>query len=187
MKNILPPLDRSRCGLMVIDVQDCLIPSIDRGCEIVQSIAKAIKGCEILGLPIVVTEQYPKGLGPTTMGVRMAFANGMPEPLIKTTFSCLGDKAIHDHVLALPVEQWILVGLEAHICVLQTAKDLARAGRQVTVLNDAITSRSVFDFSTAIAELRDAGIRVTCTEALLFELVNDSKSPEFRAISQLVK
>lgn len=181
-----PFLDRSHTGLMVIDVQDCLVAAVDRGCEIVQSIATVIRGCNLLKLPIVVSEQYPKGLGPTTMGIKMAFEE---EPLTftKTAFSCFGDPKFREYIQTSPVKHWILTGMEAHVCVLQTAKDLIHEGLQVTVLNDAITSRSVFDFSTAIAELRDNGVRVTCTETALFELLKDASAPEFKAISQLIK
>lgn len=187
MKGNVTFLNRSRAGLMVIDVQDCLVAVVDRSCEVIHAIAKAVKGCRILGLPIVVTEQYPKGLGHTTAGVQAAFLEGMPEVYTKTSFSCLGEEANRNAFLAMPVEQWILVGFEAHICVLQTAKDLKCCGKEVIVLNDAITSRSIFDFSTAIAEMRDMGVRVTSTETALFELVGSASSAEFKAISQLVK
>lgn len=187
MSRTICSLDRKRAGLLVIDVQDCLVAAVDRGCEIVQSIVMAIKGCEILGLPIYVSEQYPKGLGPTTHGIAMAFEGGMPKVFEKTSFSCLGNETLKRELLEAPIDQWILVGMEAHVCVLQTAKDLLKAGKEVVVLNDAITSRSVFDFSTAIAELRDMHARVTCTEAALFELLGDASAAEFKAISHLVR
>lgn len=180
-------LDRQRAGLLVIDVQEALVACVDRAVEVVQTLCAAIQGCQILGLPIVVTEQYPKGLGPTTMAVQAAMGEDFPVPFVKTTFSCLADPRIKEAVLSMPVDQWILTGFEAHICVLQTAKDLLKEKKSVIVLNDAITSRSVFDFSTAIAELRDLGVRVTCTEAVLFELLGSSQAPEFKAISNLVK
>ncbi|MFA6916918.1 MAG: isochorismatase family protein [Parachlamydiales bacterium] len=188
MKQRVSFLDRAHTGLLVIDVQDCLVAAVDRGCEVVQNIATAVRGCSLLKLPIIISEQYPKGLGPTTLGVKMAFEEGTDLQIFtKTTFSCLGDSKFREYILSCPVKQWILVGMEAHVCVLQTAKDLLREGLEVTVLNDSITSRSVFDFSTAIAELRDCGARVTCTEAALFELLKDSQASEFKAISQLIR
>lgn len=180
-------LDRAHAGLLVIDVQECLVAAVDRGCEVVQNIATAIRGCSLLKLPIIVSEQYPKGLGPTTLGIKMAFEDPQPLTFTKTSFSCMGDPKFREYILSSPIKQWILVGMEAHVCVLQTAKDLIKEGLQVTVLNDSITSRSVFDFSTAIAELRDCGARVACTETALFELLKDSNAPEFKAISQLIR
>lgn len=86
-----------------------------------------------------------------------------------------------------PTDQWVLIGIEAHVCVLQTAKDLIAEGKQVVVLNDAIGSRSIYDFSTAIAEMRDCGVRITSTETILFELLRNSQAAEFKAMSQLIK
>ena len=106
---------------------------------------------------------------------------------MKTTFSGLDDSAFLTHVMSCPYTQWIVAGIEAHICVLQTAKSLLKAQKQVVVLNDAISSRSIYDFSTAIAEMRDAGVRVTCSETVLFELLKDAKHPQFKAISELIK
>lgn len=187
MKRPITFLSKSKAGLLVIDVQDSLVSVVDRSCEVIHFISTAIKGCQILGLPILLSEQYPKGLGQTSASIKAAFGDNPPEPLIKTSFSCLGDSVIRQKILEIPVEQWLLVGFEAHVCILQTAKDLIAAGKEVIVLNDAITSRSVFDFSTAIAELRDMGARVTSTETALFELLNNASVPEFKLISRLVR
>jgi nicotinamidase-related amidase len=180
-------LERHSTGLLIVDVQDALVAQVDRACEVVHTISLAVRGCQLLGLPLCVTEQYPQGLGATTAAITAAWDDTPPPIFSKTSFSALHTAAIRDYVLSLPVHQWIVVGMEAHICVLQTAKDLVRTGRVPVILNDAITSRSVFDFSTAIAELRDLGIRVTSLEAALFELVADSHQPEFKALSRLIK
>lgn len=180
-------LERRRAGLLVIDVQDALVAQVDHACEAVQAICCMIRGCDVFKMPLCVTEQYPKGLGATTYAVKASWGEQEPPIFTKTSFSALADEAARSHILSTPVDQWILVGLEAHICILQTAKDLLRAGRQVIVLNDAISSRSIFDFSTAIAELRDLKIRVTSVEAALFELLGDASVPEFKAISQLIR
>jgi nicotinamidase-related amidase len=99
----------------------------------------------------------------------------------------LNDPELNKYLLALPVQQWVLIGIEAHVCVLQTAKDLLRENKQVVVLNDAISSRSIYDFATAIAEMRDCGVRISSAETILFELLKDSKAEEFKQISHLVK
>lgn len=179
-------LSKETTGLLVVDVQEKLFPHVERGCETLQMMKLAIKGSAILGLPVVVAEQYPKGLGETVAALKGCLPDEAPI-FPKTTFSCLGCEAAREHILNSPVASWVVIGFEAHVCILQTAKALLRAGKEVVILNDAITSRSIFDYSTAVAELRDCGARITSTEAFLFELVGDSNAPEFKALSQLVK
>lgn len=179
-------LDRNKTGLMVVDVQEKLFQLVDRQCQVMTMLHKLVHGFQILNLPIVLSEQYPKGLGPTVASLRKAL-EGKSTYIEKTTFSCIGDSVQKDKLLSMPVDQWVISGIEAHVCVFQTARDLILAGKQVVVVNDAITSRSVFDFSTAIAELRDCGARISSTETVLFELLRDSKAPEFKAMSELIK
>lgn len=139
-----------------------------------------------MGLKIIVTEQYPQGLGSTVAGIKSLLGES-GRYLTKTSFSCLGDPNICAELKATGVTQWVIVGIEAHVCVLQTAKDLMAEGYEVTVLNDAITSRSVYDFATAIAEMRDEKIRISSAETIIFELLENSNAPEFKKISQLIK
>lgn len=182
---MIKALERKTTGLLVIDVQERLFPEVDRAPEVIRSIKKVVEGFQILQIPIVLTEQYPQGLGPTVSSLNQLLQG--TTPLIKTTFSCLGDLAIRDKLLAMPIKQWVLVGIEAHVCVLQTARDLLQAGCQVVVLNDAIASRFKDDFSVAISELKSIGARVSTSETVLFELLKDSKALEFKKISQLIK
>lgn len=184
MKNSL--LDRKRTGLMVIDVQDRLFSLVERQCDVMHGIELVIKGFKIMGLPIVVTEQYPEKMGMTIEALRKVLGDSY-HPVSKRTFSCLGEEGLNQKILSLPVDQWVLVGIETHVCILQTAKALLRAGKEVVVLNDCITSRSIYDYSTAIAEMRDEGVRITSVETVLFELLQDSRIPEFKEISQLIK
>ncbi|MBA2728491.1 MAG: isochorismatase family protein [Parachlamydiaceae bacterium] len=177
---------KDQTALLIVDVQDKLIALEDRSAEVLGAIQKVIKGFQILSLPIVVTEQYPEGLGQTVSGIKSLLGPNQTY-LTKTAFSCLGDFNINSALQAMEIKQWILVGIEAHVCILQTAKDLIASGKQVAVLNDAITSRSIYDFSTAIAEMRDIGVRISSVETILFELLQDSLSPEFKKISQLLK
>jgi len=179
-------LNRNKAGLLIVDFQEKLFPLVDHPCELLTNTLKAIEGCLILKLPILVSEQYPQGLGNTVEPIRQLLGNSQPY-FPKTVFSCAKSGDLLAHMQALPVTQWILLGLEAHVCVLQTARDLLERGLEVIVLNDAISSRSIFDFSTAIAEMRDWGVRVTSTETVLFELLVDSKDPAFKQISQLIK
>lgn len=179
-------LERSQTGLLIIDVQDKVFASVERGAEILQALFKVIKGFETLRLPIFLSEQYPQGLGETLTPLKTLLGDAY-SPWTKTTFSCMDDKVLREHILSLPIQQWVVVGIEAHICVLQTAKGLVQAGKQVAVLNDAIASRSIYEFSTGIAEMRDSGIRISCVETILFELLKDARAPEFKSISQLIK
>lgn len=179
-------LDRNKTGLLLIDVQDGLFPHLDRSLEVLESIEKIVKACQILKLPIIVSEQYPQGLGETVYCLKSCLGSDYV-PWTKTTFSCLEDPNLQKHLIEHPCTQWVLIGVEAHVCVLQTAKGLLAAGKDVVVLNDAITSRSIYDFSTAIAEMRDSGVRISSVETVLFELLSDSKAPEFKQISQLIK
>lgn len=177
---------RQDVGLLVIDVQEKLCPHVENFCHIIQAIQKTVRGFQILGLPIFVTEQYPQGLGSTLTPLKGILGKDQ-HYCVKTAFSCLDDETTKKEILSQPIKQWVLIGIEAHVCVFQTAKDLLANHKQVTVLNDAIGSRSIYDFSTAIAELRDSGVRVSSTETVLFELLRDSKAAEFKEISQLIK
>lgn len=177
---------KEHVALLVVDVQDKLFTSVERASEVLYTILKVVRGFQILNLPIFISEQYPQGLGQTVEPLRLTLGEQY-KPWHKTSFSCLGEASIADYIASSPYQQWVIIGLEAHICVLQTAQGLLKLGKQVATLNDAITSRSIFDFSTAIAEMRDAGVRITSTETLLFELLATSQAPEFKPLSQLVK
>jgi nicotinamidase-related amidase len=179
-------LEASQIVLLIIDMQEKILASIDRGIEILYTISKLVRGFQLLSLPIFESEQYPQGLGYTVATLREQLGKAY-RPWVKSTFSCMNDPDFCNYSISLPYQQWIVVGVEAHICVLQTVKGLLKAGKQVTVLNDAIASRSIDDFSTAIAEMRDAGARISCSEIILFELLKDSKHPQFKAISELIK
>lgn len=166
----------NKTALLIVDMQEKLFPMIDRGDEILKAICKVLKGFRLLNLPVFVSEQYPQGLGETVEPIKRENFH----PIVKTTFAC-------NAILSEPYSQWVVVGIEAHVCILQTVIGLLKAGKEVAVLNDAISSRSIFDYSTAIAEMRDAGARITSSETLLFELLKDAKHPQFKAISGLIK
>lgn len=186
MKGDLKELNREKAGLLVLDVQERLFPHVENSCAVFVNLQKAIKGFQIFKLPIVVTEQYPEGLGHTINGLKSCL-DEKQEFFSKTSFSCMRNEKIKQHILSLPVSQWVVVGLEAHICVFQSARDLLSLGKEVVVLNDAIASRSLYDFSTSISEIRDCGARVSSIETVLFELLKNSTVKEFKPISNLCK
>lgn len=179
-------LKKENTGLWVIDVQEQLFDKIDRSSEILEKICFVLEAASLLNLPLIVTEQYPKGLGRTLKPIRERLSKKQVF-YSKTTFSGFSDPTIRQAVNAQLVDAWILVGIEAHICVLQTAKDLLEAGKQVVVLNDAISSRSVYDFSTALGELRDIGGRISSSETVIYELIRDASSIEFQELLPLIK
>lgn len=179
-------LFKNKTALLIVDMQERVLAAMDRGPEVLQTILKVVQGFQALKIPIYLSEQYPQGLGSTVEPLKQQLGDAY-QPWIKSTFSCMDDYSLSHHLMSLPIQQWVIIGIEAHVCVLQTAKGLLNAGSQVTVLNDAITSRSIYNYSTAIAEMRDAGARISCMETVFFELLRDSKAPEFKQISQLIK
>lgn len=173
-------------ALLVVDVQDKLVQLVDHSALILKVIQQMILGMQTLEVPIFVSEQYPEGLGSTALLLQKSLGEKQRYHS-KTTFSCVKDFHMQTEVFTADIKNWVLVGIEAHICILQTAKDLLVAGKNVVVIDNAISSRSLGDCATAKAELREMGARVTSCETLLFELLQDSKNPKFKAISQIIK
>ncbi len=178
-------LNKNTTGLLIVDVQEKLFPKVQRPGETLDAMQLMVRGAQALKLPIVVCEQYPKGLGATIPPLRTLL--GQAKTWEKTAFSALGDPELKKYLLGLRLTQWIVIGIEAHVCVQQSVRDLCREGLEVVVLNDAISSRSIYDYSTAIGEMRDAGARVSSVETVLFEMVHDARAEEFSALSALVK
>ena len=179
-------MEKERAGLLVIDIQERLLDHVERSCELLVACKKIIAGCQALGVPIIVAEQHPEKMGATVAPLRQLLGDAVSY-LPKTTFSCVADSDIANALEQTERDQWILIGIEAHVCVFQTARDLRNNAVAVAVLNDAMSSRSIYDYSTAIAELRDGGVRVSSVETILFELLYDSKAPEFKQVSQLIQ
>jgi nicotinamidase-related amidase len=138
-----------------------------------------------LGIPILWCEQVPRALGPTVPEVACHLEGLTPLP--KSTFSCWGDSAFRREIQALGRKQVLLCGIEAHICVFQTARDLRHHGFGVHVLSDAVSSRSVDDRDLALCRMEQEGVRLCGLEMVLFDLLKDAKHPEFKAISRLIK
>lgn len=174
-------LDASRSTLLVIDFQTRLTPAIEGGDLAIAHASTLLRGAELLGVPALFTEQYPKGLGPTVEAL------APPRALVveKTTFDATRapgflDRLASDHTL-------ILTGCETHICVLQTALGLIAAGRRVAVVADAVGSRRAESKRLGLARMEKAGADIVTTEMVLFEWVGDARHPQFKAISALVK
>lgn len=176
-------LSPSRAMLLVIDVQERIDAVMADGGHRPR-IEALVDGFVTLGLPVVATEQYRKGLGPTLPGV----AAKLPSPPIeKMTFSCLREPDVVEAIEATRTRQVVVTGIETHVCVLQTTLDLLHAGYQVQVPHDAINSRRVRDREWALHRLTAAGAVVTSTESVLFELLGRAGTDTFRAVSRLVR
>lgn len=173
----MPRLDRSNAVLFVIDVQDKLMPVISNHAAIERNIERLIRGAKILGVPIVVTEQYVKGLGHTVAPLRDALA-GDYKPIEKACFSGFRP---------LDRKQVIVAGIETHVCVYQTVSDLLANGYDVTIVSDAVSSRTEENKDIALRRMLADGAKLSSTEMVLFELTAVSGTDEFRSISKLVK
>jgi nicotinamidase-related amidase len=175
-------LERSSSVLLIIDVQERLMPVMHERAEVERNIERLIRGAHVLGVPVVVSEQYVKGLGRTVEPLRVALEEtGAYQPVEKICFSAAAQ------LDALDRRQVLVAGVEAHVCVYQTASDLLARGLSVTLLADAITSRSAHNKSIAIQRLVSDGAKLSSTEMALFELLGAAGTDEFRAISKIVK
>jgi nicotinamidase-related amidase len=174
--------------LVVVDVQERLFPAMDADHreEVVSNIKVLGAAARRLGRPIVVTEQYPKGLGHTLPELLDTLGPGV-EPLAKVDFSCCGADGFRERLRAAGTRQVVLVGIEAHVCVLLTALDLMADGHRVQVVADAVTSRTQSNWRLAMAQLRQAGGVVTSTETVLFQLLGRADTDEFRELARLIR
>jgi nicotinamidase-related amidase len=179
-------LDRKRSALAVIDMQEAFRPVVADFAEVAARVGKVAQGCALLGVPITVTEQYSKGLGRTAAEIAAHLPEGL-EPLEKLTFSACGVPEFDLRLREQHVEQVILCGIEAHICVGQTAHDLLQLGYQVHLLSDAISARMPHNREAAFSKLRRAGAVMSSVEMALFELLHSAEAAEFKPIQRLIK
>ena len=174
-------------ALIVIDVQEALASAMKEKIagRIVRQTITLIEAAKILDLPTLVTEQYPKGLGPTLPVVRDALGDCY-RPLEKLSFSVMGEGHIADAVGKTRARHLILAGMETHVCVLQSALDLRDAGFFPLVAVDAVSSRTKLDWETGIQSMRDAGVGIGTVEQFLFLLLERAGTDKFKEISQLL-
>lgn len=170
---------------LVVDYQERLLPVIDGREQLLQKSAVLLEGLKTLGVPMLVTRQYPKGLGDTAEPIRTL--TGGATVLDKLTFSCYADEEIRRAVDALGRKTILLCGIETHICVLQTMTDLKAAGYTPVLVEDCLSSRSRRDHETALLRAAHEGVAVTSCESVLFELLGAAGSEQFKKISKLVK
>lgn len=170
-------------GLLVVDVQEKLVPAIAGRGRMLWNIRRLIDGATILGLPVAATEQYPKGLGHTVAEL----AERLGDVPSKLTFSCTGCKGVVEGLRDQGVSKLLVCGIEAHVCVQQSVLDLLADGWRVYVAADAVGSRFAVDYRTALGRMESSGATLTTTEAALFEWCQVAGTPEFKQISRLVR
>lgn len=178
-------LKKGTAALLVIDIQEKILPVINESQRVVENSLKLVKAFKQMELPVFYTEQYPKGLGSTEESIKAAM--GEYEAFQKMTFSCIGAENLFSIFKKKHLEQIVVCGVEAHVCVQQTVLDLLANKFQVNVAVDAISSRKIIDAETAIRRMQNHGAEITTTEAAIFELLNLSGTEEFKAISKIVK
>jgi nicotinamidase-related amidase len=178
-------LNKEDAVLLVVDIQDRLATVMKDREKVVKNSLHLIELAKMIDLPVVVTEQYPKGLGRTVQEIQAVLP--AYQPIEKTSFNCCGEPAFQAELKKLNKKQIILTGMETHICVLQTAVGLLNDGFAVHIVQDAVCSRSEENWNTGLAFVRDAGAVVTCTETVLFQLLKVAGTEAFKKISQRIK
>jgi nicotinamidase-related amidase len=180
-------LERDKAVLAVIDVQERLCVAMDDKVlrQLTKNIGILLESAAVLNIPVLVTEQYVKGLGATLPELKEK-STGAP-CYEKMTFSCCGSAEFIDKLKATGRRQIIITGMESHVCVLQTVIDLRDAGFDVHVVKDAVMSRSKQNWLTAIEIMTIAGAVPTCTESVVFQLLKVAGTEEFKKLSKLVK
>ncbi len=170
--------------LVVVDVQGKLARLVHDSDAVIDAASRLIRGCRVLGLPVLATEQNPDGLGPTVPELA-----GLLEepPVAKRAFSCLGEPAFLARLRAVRRRDVLLAGIETHICIYQTALDLLASGHGVHVVADAVSSRAEANRRRALETIRDAGGGVTSVETALFEMMRVAEGETFQRLLEIVK
>jgi nicotinamidase-related amidase len=172
-------------ALLIIDIQEKILPVINNHQTVVDNTLKLIKGFKALGLPIFYTEQYPKGLGTPVRSIKNEL--GDLEPFDKMSFSCSGAGDLFEELKMKKLSQIVVCGVEAHVCVQQTVLDLIENGLQVNLAADSVSSRKEIDCITALDRMRYHGAEITTEESILFELLNVCGTPQFKEVSKICK
>ncbi len=178
-------LDRDDTALLIIDIQERLAQVMSARNAVINNCLHLIELSKALAIPIVVTEQYPKGLGHTVEEIRSALP--IYQPIEKLTFNCCDEPSFLNGIKGVKRRKLLLTGMETHICVLQTCIGLLREGFAVHVVNDAVCSRAKHNWNTSVEFMRDAGAVVTCTETALFQLLKVAGTEEFKMVSKRIK
>jgi nicotinamidase-related amidase len=178
-------LSREDAVLVVVDIQERLAVVMSEREKVVRNTLHLIETAKLLRIPVILTEQYPKGLGPTVQEIRDALPSC--KPVEKLTFSCCGEPSFVKALASTGRKKVILCGMETHVCVLQTCIGCLKAGYAVHAVRDAICSRTKENYRTGIEFMRDADAVITGTETVLFQLLEKAGTEEFKTIAKRIK
>lgn len=170
---------------VAIDFQEKLMRVMEDPKGLEKTVAAFMEGIKVLGIPVIVTQQYTKGLGETTEGIKEKMAGSMS--VEKTSFSALKTREFEEKIKETGRDTVLLCGIETHICVMQTAMDLLEKGYKVFVIADCTASRKESDKNCGIRRMERAGAVITTYEAILFEILEDAKNEGFKEISRIIK
>src|SRR5262249_36573813 len=176
-------LSAHEAALLVVDVQEKLMAKIPGAAGLVRNLAFLVDGARLLDVPVMATEQYPKGLGPTVPEL----AQRLPERPDKTAFSCCAIPGLVEGFRRKGRSRIVVAGIESHVCVLHTALDLLAADFRVYIAVDAVASRFAVDHATALMRLETAGAILTTVETVLSEMTSGAGHPRFKQVSALVQ
>ena len=179
-------LNLEDCLVLIIDVQDKLLNAVFNKEQVEKKSAIVAEAAKILGIPVVVTEQYPKGLGNTIPAVKDALAEDT-EIFEKTAFSALNNEEILEAIKKHNKKQILIFGIETHICVSQTTAAFRELGYEVSVIKDACGSRAEEEYLAGLERMKDNGAYIITTEIALFEWLKGAKHPNFKAVQALIK
>jgi nicotinamidase-related amidase len=174
-------LDAQRSLLLAIDLQEKMLPAVADHDRVLRNCEWLIRAAQKIGIPVAAIEQYPKGLGPVVPAIRKLLPPGAIAA--KTRFSSVGAKCLPD-LPGSDRSQVVIIGVEAHVCVLQTAVDLYHEGKEVYIVADCVGSRHDADRDLALARMRQDGVRIVSREMVVFEWLGEADTPLFRAVSK---
>lgn len=177
-------LERGKTVFVLVDIQDKFVPVMQDADGLISNADILVRTSEIVGIPLLVTEQYPKGLGKTTDRISLTEGNGRIE---KVHFSCFGSDDFRKRLKGLGKESIVIFGVEAHVCILKTALDAMKEGYKVHVVADAVSSRTESNRALALERLRQSGAFIVSTEMILFQLMDRAGTDEFKAIRKLIR
>ena len=178
-------LEATNTALAIIDVQGKLATLMHEREQLYENLQILVRGVCALELPILWMEQYPEGLGPTIPELSELLGDQVPLP--KLSFSACGQSEFVQHLLQSGRKQVLIAGIETHICVYQTARELLDRGYEVEVVEDAVSSRTAANKRVGLEKIRSAGAEITSIETALFELLREAGGPQFKEIARLVK
>lgn len=172
--------------LVIVDVQEKLFSVVNEQERLLKNIIKLVRVCKILNIPIIITEQYPKGIGRTVQQIVQELGPDY-KPIEKTSFSCFGAQEFERRLIELGRRTLLLTGIELHICVYQTAVEALQRGYRPIVIYDATSSRLKLDYELCLHRLLAKGVDVATTDMIIFELVRDASHPKFKEVLSIVK